>query len=437
MGTPQTRGPGAERQRAVDRGSETTPQESPVVFIARQPVFDVHKRVWAYELLFRGGNTGSAQVTDDAAATAHVLRTTFLDLGLEYLTGGLPALVNFSERHLVDQLPNLFPPAHLIVEVLESVRPTPEVTAALRELKRAGYRLALDDLGVTELPETLLPLADILKVDFLALDAGERSRITKALRTSCRNSTLFLAEKVETLDDFDQGRRLDCHLFQGYFFAKPVVLKEKAIPSHKLTRLRLLQELANPEFEFRRIEAVVKSDISVTTKLLRYINAAAFPWSRRIESVGQALVLLGENQVRKWLSIVTLSELCCGSPFELLRAACLRGRFCELLGSQLRGYSELDCFLVGALANLDAMLGTTKEAALEKLTLPEPVKNALSGCDCALAKLLVLATSYERAEWDRVHGLATELGIREDSLPKWYMEALAWTESLFTPSGEA
>lgn len=408
-----------------------------MVFIARQPIFDRHKRVWAYELLLREGDRGSARVTDDAGATAHVLQTTFFELGLDHLTGGLPALVNFSEPHLLDRLPNLFPPSQLIVEVLESVRPSPEAAAALRELKRAGYRIALDDLGVTELPESLLPLADLVKVDFLALDAAERIRVTRKLRTACREGTLFLAEKVETPEDFEQGKRLDYTLFQGYFFAKPVVLRAKAIPSHKLTRLRLIQELANPEFEFRRIEAVVKSDVAVTTKLLRYINAAAFPWSRRIESVGQALVLLGENQVRKWLSIVALGEISQGSPFELLRAACLRGRFCELLSPRLHGYSELECFLVGALANLDAMLETTKEAALERLALPEPVKNALLGCDCPLGRLLELASSYERAAWDEVHRLAVELGIPGDSLPKLYTEALVWTENLFRPSGDA
>ena len=409
-------------------------EDSPgdTVFIARQPVFNRRLTVCGYELLFRSRPSAEANVSDDLAATAHVLRTTFLELGLSELTGGLPALVNFAAPHLIEQLPLLFPPQWLVVEVLESVVPEAPLYEALLLLRGHGYRIALDDVTTVDLPDPFLRLADIVKVDFLALTSEQRVRTTHSLRNRCSRGIRFLAEKVESRTDMQEAHAMGYHYFQGFFFARPELRSGKTIPSHKLTLLQLLREISNPEFEYSRLDRIIKADVGLTTKLLTYINAAAFPWSRRIESVKQALVLLGESQIRKWISLVTLGEMASDKPLELVRLACFRGRWLELLHSRLREYTELECFLVGALANLDAILDVSLEEALERVSPPEAVVTALQGGDSRLGNALRSALAYERGDWDQVVLWATRAGLQVEELSRTYRESLAWTEKLFS-----
>jgi c-di-GMP-related signal transduction protein len=400
------------------------------VFVARQPIFDRAQRVVAYELLFRASDTDStAHIVDPETATSQVITTSFLQIGLEQVTGGKPAFINFSRHLLLEGTATILPADLTVVEILEDVVPDRAVLEAVIDLKDAGYRLALDDFVHAAGYRELLQLADIVKVDFLLTRSASRRQLVSELLTLGNPSLALLAEKVENHGQFQEARALGFSLFQGYFFSRPVVLARPSLPAAKAHYIRLLREAHGPTLKFRRVEELIKSDVSLTTKLLRYINAAAFPWSREIESVQRALLLLGEDQVRKWLSLVALSELVQGKPEELATASCVRGRFCELLGRRVDiGATELECFLVGSLSLLDAMLDVPLGEVIESLALSDSVRRALLEREGELYHLLELVSSYEKAEWDRAFELCRRLRLPESELPDIYLDTLTWTQ---------
>jgi EAL and modified HD-GYP domain-containing signal transduction protein len=401
------------------------------IFVARQPIFDSAKRVFAYELLFRSRDTDRAEVTDGNKATARVIDTAFLSIGIEQVAGTRPAFINFTKDLILDESARLLPSDKTIVEILEDVEPSEEIVDAIRLIKGEGYRFALDDFVCASGYESLLKLADIVKVDFLLTSPVEREELVRRIREIAPHLKL-LAEKVEDEDEFEEAKSLGFEYFQGYFFSKPLLIARKELPGFKVTYLRILQSIHDPTLDYNGIEEIIKADVSLTTKLLRYINAAAFPWQKKIESVKQALVLLGENQVRKWVSIVALSELVQDKPQELAVLSVVRGRFCEIAGEELKGDStELERFMCGILSMLDAMLDLPLPEALENIPISSEVRDSILGKDGKLSKLLTLAIAYEKAEWEQIPGLCVELGLDENKLPEMYTSALEWSEKIF------
>ncbi len=403
------------------------------VFLARQPIFDRTKTVHAYELLFRSGTEDRAIFSDGSRATSHVIDTGFFTMGLERLTAGKPAYINFPRDLLLKEWATLLPPKQTVIEILEEVVPDTEVLDALSRLKQQGYQLALDDFVCTDGYAELIRLADVIKVDFLLTQPDVRLKLLDQLNRLGPPQLALLAEKVETYAEFEEAVDLGFRYFQGYFFSKPAILSARRIPAHKMTYVRILQEIQNPTLDFGRIEQVIKGDLSLTTKLLQYINAAAFPWRRRIESVKQALVLLGETPLRKWVSVVALSEMMSDKPRELAVTACVRGHFCEGLGAAMASRpSELDCFLVGSFSTLDAMLDVDLEEGLRQLPLSENVANALRGADNEFGRMLKATIAYEQADWPTMRAQCSELGVRPNTLPDLYVESVEWADRIFS-----
>jgi len=401
------------------------------VFVARQPIFTVSKRVYAYELLFRGTKTDQAQITDGSRATKSVISNTFLNIGIDEVTGHRPAFINFTRDLILDESALLLPPERTIVEILEDIQPDRELIEAVRKTKAKGYIFALDDFVCATGYEGLLQLADIVKVDFLQTSPAERKQLVQRLLAISPTLSL-LAEKVEDYDEFQEAVELGFHYFQGYFFNKPILITGRELPGSKVAYLRILQSIHDPTLDYFGLEEVIKTDVSLTTKLLRYINAAAFPWRKKIESLKQALVLLGENQVRKWISIVVLSELVQDKPQELAVLSAVRGRFCEVAGEESNcRATRLECFMTGILSMLDAMLDVTLDEAIVNIPVSTEVKDALKGGENDLGRFLTLAIAYEKGEWDRIPALCSALGIEESKLPAVYADSVEWVSKIF------
>jgi len=400
------------------------------IFVARQPIFDRGRRVKGYELLFRRNRENVAEFACHRAATSHVISASFLDIGIQQLTAGLPAFINFSKDLLLDGTARILEPQQVVIEVLEDVTPDPEVVSSIMELKHHGYRIALDDFTGRNTSSALLPIADVLKVDLLEVPATEVVPLVERIRARASPDLVLLAEKVETYSQLSDARLQGFDLFQGYFFSKPEVIQGPRIPESKISHLKLIQTFQAPSITFSEMEDIIKSDVALTTKLLKYINAAAFPWANQIRSVRHALVLLGEVNIRKWTAIVALSELCSEKPRELAVASSCRGRFCELAGG-LTGsspYTELEHFLLGALSTLEAMLDVPMENALRSLPISEPVKSALCGEKSILKDLLDTASSYERGDWRSLGELCRRINLNETALPDIYRDALVWSD---------
>ena len=256
------------------------------IFIARQPIFNRQKKLFGYELLHRGNMDNVFPGTDGDRATSKLLVNSFLNIGLDKIVSSKWAFINFTEQHLLKKTALSLPSDKVIIEILEYVRPTPEIIESCEELTKNGYILALDDFAFAEGLEPLVELADIIKIDFLELSLSEIEQIKERLKTV---SVKLLAEKIETYAQFDAAWKLGFHFFQGNFFSQPEMLKNKEIPASKINLLALLAEVNKEKFNLEKIEHLVATDVSVSYKILRYINSAYYYLLNEVTSIKYAL----------------------------------------------------------------------------------------------------------------------------------------------------
>ncbi|MDY7001642.1 MAG: HDOD domain-containing protein, partial [Thermodesulfobacteriota bacterium] len=342
--------------------SEDLPQEfagHEDVFVARQPIFDRRQHVWGYELLFRAsGSALTARVADSDMATVQVIADGFV-LAHSGMDPGQRVLINFPENLLLQDAAFALPREICVIEILENVDPRPEVLDALGRLKRAGYTLAMDDYAGEPELEPFLGLVDVIKVDILKLGADKKkiAEVAKALK---KHKSLLLAEKVEDLDIFGSVKALGFALFQGFFFSKPEIIPGKKISAGEIAKLRLLQELGNPDFEVQRLSEIIHADLSLSYRLFQYINSVGMGVRHKVESVSRAVTLVGQRQLSQWLRAVIMADLSPSKKAEELAFMSVhRARFLELLAGDTKACRQPTetMFLLGLFSLLDAMLG--------------------------------------------------------------------------------
>ena len=393
-------------------------------FMARQPIFDRSLKVVAYELLFRSGLENMFSEIDGDQATAQVIANSFLLFGIDEVTAGARAFINFTRNLIVNESALVLPQRSVVVEILENVEPDSAVIDACNKLKGNGYTLALDDFIYSPEFDPLLKLADIVKVDFKVSGPEERSRMADRFLA---NDIQPLAEKVETKEEVIEAINLGYFYFQGYFFSKPIILSRKDVPAFKLQYLRLLAQINEPDPDFRNLARTVESDVTITYKLLKYINSAAFGLRQKVTSVEHALHLLGQEEVRKWASLLTMTNMAGDKPAELVVESLIRARFCELaapvIGMEARK-SEL--FMVGLLSQLDAIVDRPLTELLEKVNLPWDVKDALLNNSGPFRPVFEIAVALERGDWDELTRLMDSTQLHKAGLSELHLQAVKW-----------
>ena len=401
-------------------------------YLARQPIFDAHQKVFGYELFFRSGMENVFNNPDPNQATSKVMADSFFLFNLNDLTGGRRAFINVPREILLKEYMFLLPKDQVVVELLETVAPEPEVIRACQKLKRAGYLIAMDDFVYQENYLPLLELADFVKVDFLSTAEGVRKTLAEKISSQ---KVRLVAEKVETPEMFQQGLDAGYSLFQGYFFSKPLIVVGKDIPAFKVHYFQLLQEIYRKGMDLKKLDEIIKQDVSLTYKLLRYINSAYFGLPNKIKSVKQALVLLGEKTIKNWISFIALASMGTDKPEELLVMTIVRARFCEMLAP----YFDLadrrdDSFLMGLFSQIDAFLDRPLAAVLADIPIDDPIKHALLGELNPLGEIYQYSLSYEKAAWETLQKpvLAPDPNITPFSL---YLDALKWGQKLFLETG--
>jgi len=395
-------------------------------FIARQPILDTRLQVFAYELLFRGGAQNSFQPFANAASSVIADSITLFDLDM--FTGHARAFVNVDEMALRLGAPRLLPADRIVVEILETVRPTEEMLSACRELRSAGYQLALDDFVDSPGIAPLVEFASFLKIDFQMFDARGRSALA---RKYADNHIRLLAEKVETESEFREARDLGFSYFQGYFFCKPFMVETRELPGNKAIQLQLLAAVAAPELHFDFIENLLKQEPSLLYRLLRYLNSPILGLRSEVRSVRHAIVLLGENEFRRWASIFAIISMSTGKSPELIRTALTRAFFCEEF-SAAAGLREQgpSLFLMGLLSVTDALLDRPMREVLKKLPMVQEAKIALCGGTNRFRDVFELVLALERAEWIRLSDIAARIGCNEGKIPDSYLSALLRATSI-------
>lgn len=392
-------------------------------WIGRQPIFDRQLATHAYELLFRSPHVASPADVAGHTATAQVIIGALADVGLDRVVGSVPAFVNVTRSFVVGTYPLPLPPERVVLELLEDIDGDRDVLLGVERLKEQGFRLALDD--VTELRPGLIPLlrrVDIVKVDCLHRSPDEIRSIVELLKPF---KTELLAEKVETEAELAVCRDLGFDLFQGYFLERPSVVKTQALSPARMQLLRLIAELQAPDVSFERIEEIVRVDLALSLKLLSCANSAMYGVARRIDTVKDAVVLLGLMNTRNLVTLILLSRIE-DKPPELLLMAMTRARMCESLAQRRHRPDPRSAFTVGMFSLLDAILDQPMPKILAALPLGAPAKEALTERSGELGTLLDAVVGCERGDWGAVE---RQLG-EEAPVFDCFLESVAWASEI-------
>ena len=398
-------------------------------FLARQPILNRSQNLVAYELLFRNtAERNDAMVTDDAAATATVIAHAS-ELGIGQVVGDQLAFVNVDTVGLMSDFIRFLPNHKVILEILETVKATPEVLERVRELKRAGFKFALDDvIAESDDVHKLQPLVDYVKVDIQQMTPRELTTLARGLKQPHQK---LLAEKVETMDEFRLCMDLGFEYFQGYYFARPVILSGKKISPSQMTILHLL-DLLNADADSNAIERSVKHDALITLNLLRLVNTPAVGARYRINSVGHALIVLGRRQLRRWLQILLYVKSGQGQGFTspLLQMATTRGKAIELMVEKLHPGHRTSAdvgFTVGIMSLMDTLFSIHMRDVLESVNVLDDVRAALLHRGGDYGSMLSLIEHIEMAaEGPALSQMLHQLHLSPSELYLIQQEAFDW-----------
>ncbi|MCD6292436.1 MAG: HDOD domain-containing protein [Deltaproteobacteria bacterium] len=399
-------------------------------YIARQPILNRRKQVYAYELLFRDGIHDYTPEVNGDMATSEVVANSIFNIGLDEICGNKKSFINFTSNLLLNKSPLLLPKETIVVEILEDVEPETELVKACQEIAKKGFLLALDDFVYSPALLPLIKLADIIKFDFRI---STIEKIESDIKQLPEPRPRLLAEKIETHEEFEIALDLGFELFQGYFFCKPEIIKSREIESSQLVHFKIVATLNSDDLDFNKLENLVTCDVGISYKLLRYINSPFFATVSKISSIKQALVYLGVDELRRFMSLMAISNLAKGKPSELLSMACIRGKFCELLGAASgKRVKPTELFTVGMFSLLDAILDQPMNKIIDKIPLSPNLVTALVNKKGLLAGFLILIIAYEQGRWTTVKKLAEKLMIPETVIPPIYLEACRWSNQVAT-----
>jgi c-di-GMP-related signal transduction protein len=397
-------------------------REGGLRYIARQPILDLRGRVHGHELLFRAGPV-AAFSGDGDLATRTMLDNAML-FGLEKLAGGQPAFVNCTSESLIGRMVEVLPPNATVLEVLESLEPTEELISACKDLKKKGFRIALDDFSWQPGIEPLLELADYVKVDFVAMNAEDRRRLLRQMQ-GCKAT--LVAEKIETQKDYRQACAEGFTLFQGYYFCRPILLKNRKVPANCLHHMKILSHLRSDPLEVRQLAQLIKPDPSLTFRLLRLANSPLCAVRQRVRSLQAALVLMGDILLRRVLTLAIASEWTAGAQSAVLRTVFVRGRFCELAAG-LCALDPTEQYLLGMFSLLPAMLRLPMCELVPVLPLREEIRAALNGTVNNERTLLQWIECYEQGDWAACDAAVQSCRLDPAKLFQCYAEAIDWAE---------
>lgn len=402
-------------------------------FLARQPILNREQSLVAYELLFRSAAVGSADVSDDLAATAAVIAHAS-ELGMENVIGNALGFVNTDATVLMSDFISFLPSEKVVLEILETVKVTAQLIQRVTELADAGFAFALDDVVAdSDDVQKLLPMVKIIKIDLLNMDLGTLVRLAHRFKQAGKT---LLAEKVETIEQFQQCLDLGFDYFQGYYFARPRILSGKKLSPSQLTIVRLMA-LIMTDADTPEIELCIKQDVSLGLTLLRLVNTPAFGLAQRINSLKQALVLLGRRQLQRWLQILLYADPGRRRGFlsPLLILATTRGKLLELIAEKIypgRRHVADVAFTVGIMSLMDALFGAPMEKILGQISVVEAVSDALLERKGLYGDMLMLAEYLEHIEESGalLRPVLDKLQLSIDDLYSLELAAFEWSDAI-------
>jgi c-di-GMP phosphodiesterase len=394
------------------------------VYLARQPIFDAQLGIYAYEVLFRSSSVNRADIEDANRSTSIVLLNAFVEIGLDRLVGKHKAFVNFTRDFLVGKFPLPLATDRLVVEILEDVEIDETLVAGVKALVEQGYTLALDDIVYRDALKPLLEIAHIVKVD---LPQIPREKLPSHVERLRKYPVRLLAEKVETEEEFEYCKSLGFELFQGYFLSRPQMVRSARPRTNQMAVLQLLARSSDPEVSIDELERLVNCDPALSYKLLRYINSLKFALPRRIQSLHQAIVLLGIDGIRTLVMLVALAGVSAKSNVTLTNAI-IRARLCEHLGKLRHERDANAYFTAGLLSSLDAVLDLPITEVLDSLPLSDELRDAVLHHAGPIGEAVRTVIAQERGDWSQI-GFA---GLEPFEVRAAYLAAISETDAMWS-----
>ena len=389
------------------------------IFIGRQPIYTRDQTVFAYELLFRNSEANYAEIDDPDRATSQLIVNALTEFGLGNIVDDKLAFINLTRNFTTGTLPIPGAQSQLVLEILEDIEIDKTVLDGIQKLKQQGYTIALDDFIFHPHLKPLVQIADIVKLDLFQLDDQSLRQHVAELR---RYPVKLLAEKVETHDVFQQCLDLGFDYFQGYFFCKPNIISGQRTPANRLALLNLLTKLSNPDVGTVELEHLIAQDVTLSYRLLRYLNSSQYSIGKTIDSIKHAIMLLGLNTVRSLCYLIVISTVE-DKPFELFITALIRAHMCECLAVIFDEKAQQPTyFTVGLFSIIDAMMDQPMENVLGQLPLREDVSRAILKHEGKMGDALRCAIAYERGEWDEIEIPA----VSSDKIREIYLRAIMW-----------
>lgn len=398
------------------------------LYIARQPIFNIDKKLYGYELLFRNKQESKlfSKEVSSTVATATVIDGLF-EVGIDNIVDGKFAFVNFDYEFLMSEAVELINPKNLIIEVLEDVAVDQTLLNRLKYLKSKGYQIALDDFVEDYKTYLLTPVADIIKYDLMETPLKE---IKKDVERALRDKKILLAEKIETKEEFIMAKKMGFHLFQGFFFFKPsIIAKSNDKKSVKGQYCRILQELHKEEPSYQALAQIIETDINLAYRFMRVVSHKQT--EEPIFSIKSSLVYMGLKELERWINVLMLRDLSSDKPMAIMNLSLVRAKFSEYISDNSRYRKrKLEISIMCLLSVLDAILDMPMNEALEGLSLSEDVKEALVNRTGTLSPVFELVCAYEGADWEKVNELSSEIGLDKDVIMKGYFESLRWASEI-------
>lgn len=395
------------------------------IFIARQPIYDRALNVYAYELLYRASEVNQADVVDGDDATSQVLINALMEIGLPDIVGSAYAFINLTKHYILEGLPPTLAQDNVVLEVLEDILPDEALITSLNKLKAEGHTIALDDFIYDPTKRSLVEVADLIKIDLMALPEGGLEEQVKILKPY---GMRLLAEKVETQEEFEHCKDLGFDYFQGYFFCKPNIIRGTRTPTSRIAIMQLLAKLQDPDLDFSELQTLISQDVSLSYRILRYINSAHFSLGRKVDSIQRSITLLGLKTIKPWVAILAMSSAD-DKPYELTLTALMRARMCEILAGATTGAHKIpveNAFTAGLFSALDAFLDKPLADILDALPLADELNEALLKHDGPLGQLLYLVLEYEQGHWDSVGDSQYAASTLHDA----YLESIRWASEI-------
>lgn len=396
------------------------------IFFARQGVYNKNKKVEAFELKFYNSNTVSNEDSDNAKLQ---LLCSCGTIGISHFTSSKKAFVQFNEIAILEDIPSLLGREVIIVDISEDFILNSETLEALKELKEDGYTISMYNISNIDKIKEFKNFIDIYKIDFSVLSKEKRIYLKNHI-SSINSKAMFMAINVDNEMQYNDAVKEGYTYFQGSFFGKSERVMDKDITARNVNRFNIILELLKDNFDIDKIEFIIKSDVGISYKLMRFLNSAAFSFVQKISSIRQAIMLLGREELRKWLTLIVISEMQIDSNEELSNNTIIRGRLCELICDKISKEKKSHAFIVGLFSNLNEFINMDMESIVSELPIDNDIKDALLGKENALGNILSLVKAYEVMDSEKMDFLTDKLSLNKKELLQMYLDSIDWLNEL-------